>query len=98
MQVTRRQQLTAAQLGALFDPATEPRDMVRHYTFSDADLAMIRRCRGDHSRLGDALMLCLLRFPGRHLRAIAPDPFFELEVMLDLFAGVGSQIPLGESF
>ena len=29
---------------------------------------MIRRCRGDHSRLGYALMLCYLRHPGRTLR------------------------------
>jgi Domain of unknown function (DUF4158) len=29
---------------------------------------MIRRCRGDHSRLGYALMLCYLRCPGRPLR------------------------------
>ena len=29
---------------------------------------MIRRCRGDHSRLGCALMLCYLRYPGRPLR------------------------------
>ncbi len=43
--------------------------MVRHYTLSDADIAMIRRCRGDHSRLGYALMLCCLRYPGRHLHA-----------------------------
>ena len=43
--------------------------MVRHYTLSDADLAMIRRCRGDHNRLGYALMLCYLRYPGRPLRA-----------------------------
>ena len=43
--------------------------MVRHYMLSDADLAMIRRCRGDHSRLGYALMLCYLRYPGRHLQA-----------------------------
>jgi len=61
--------LTEAQLAALFDPAAEQRDMVRHYTLSDADLAMIRRCRGDHSRLGYALMLCYLRYPGRHLHA-----------------------------
>lgn len=42
--------------------------MVRHYTLSEADLAAIRRCRGDHNRLGYALMLCYLRFPGRALR------------------------------
>jgi len=30
---------------------------------------MIRRCRGDHSRLGYALMLCYLRYPGRHVNA-----------------------------
>jgi len=29
---------------------------------------MIRRCRGDHSRLGYALMLCYLRYPGRPRR------------------------------
>jgi TnpA family transposase len=33
------------------------------------DLAAVRRCRGDHNRLGHALMLCYLRFPGRALRA-----------------------------
>jgi Domain of unknown function (DUF4158) len=32
------------------------------------DLAMVRRCRGDPSRLGYALMLCYLRHPGRPLR------------------------------
>ena len=65
----RRQQLTEAQIAALFDPPTDQRELVRHYTLSDADLAAIRRCRGDHNRLGHALMLCYLRYPGRPLRA-----------------------------
>ena len=65
----RRQQLNEAQIVALFDPPTEQRDLVRHYTLSDADLAAIHRCRGDHNRLGQALMLCYLRYPGRPLRA-----------------------------
>ena len=30
---------------------------------------MIRRRRGDHSRLGYALLLCYLRYPGRPLQA-----------------------------
>ena len=67
--MTRRQQLTEAQIAALFDPPTEQRELVRHYTLSATDLAMIRRCRGDHNRLGQALMLCYLRYPGRPLKA-----------------------------
>ena len=56
------------------DPATEQRGLVRYYTLSENDLAMIRRCRGDHSRLGYALMLCYLRYPGRHLHASERPP------------------------
>ena len=67
--MTRRQQLTEPQLTALFDPPTDQRELVRHYTLSDADITMIRRCRGDHSRLGYAVMLCYLRYPGRPLHA-----------------------------
>jgi hypothetical protein len=67
--VTRRQQLSDVQIVAMFDPPTEHHELVRHYTLSDADLAAIRRCRGDHNRLGHALMLCYLRHPGRPLRA-----------------------------
>ena len=47
----RRQHLTEAQIAALFDPPTDRRELVRHCTLSEADTAMIRRCRGDHSRL-----------------------------------------------
>jgi TnpA family transposase len=61
--------LTEAQIVELFDPPSDQRELVRHYTLSTADLAAIRRCRGDHNRLGHALMLCYLRYPGRPLRA-----------------------------
>jgi TnpA family transposase len=67
--VARRQRLSETQLAELFEPPTEQHELVRHYTLSGADLAAIRRCRGDHNRLGYALMLCYLRFPGRALRA-----------------------------
>jgi len=60
--------LTETQIAALYDPPTEPHELVRHYMLTGTDLAMIRRCRGDHSRLGYALMLCYLRHPGRPLR------------------------------
>ena len=74
--MTRRPQLTEGQISALSDPPTDQRELVRHYTLSDADIAMIRRCRGDHSRLGYALMLCYLRHPGRplHVSERPPEP------------------------
>lgn len=37
----RRQQLTETQAAALFDPPTDPRELVRHYTLTETDLAMV---------------------------------------------------------
>ena len=70
-----RRILTGEQIAQLFDPPTDRRGIIRHYTLSATDLAMIRRGRGDHHRLGLALMLCYLRYPGRPLHAgEIPDP------------------------
>ena len=66
--MARRQRLNEAQLTELFDPPTEQRELVRHYTLSETDLTAINRCRGDHNRLGYALMRCYLRYPGRAMR------------------------------
>lgn len=59
---------------------------------SEIDLAAIHRCRGDHNRLGYALMRCYLRFPGRALRAgeRPPAPLLalvatQLDVLPDCF-------------
>ncbi len=65
----QRQRLNEAQIAELYDPPTEQRELIRHFTLSASDLADNRRCRGDHNRLGQALMLCYLRYPGRPLRA-----------------------------
>lgn len=67
--MVRRQRLSEAQISELYDPPTEQHELVRHFTLSQTDLAANRRCRGDHNRLGQALMLCYLRYPGRPLRA-----------------------------
>lgn len=66
--VMPRPLLTDAQRAALFDLPTTERDLIRHYTLTAADLALIARQRLDHTRLGFALMLCSLRYPGRLLR------------------------------
>jgi len=39
-------------------------DLIRYYTFDESDLSLIRQRRGDANRLGFAVQLCLLRYPG----------------------------------
>jgi hypothetical protein len=64
----RQELLTEPQRLVFNAPATDERGMVRHYTLSPEDLALINRRRGDPNRLGFALMLCFMRFPGRILQ------------------------------
>jgi hypothetical protein len=61
----RRELLTEPQRLAFTESATYERGMVRHYTVSTEDLALIDRRRGDPNRLGVAVLLCYLRFPRR---------------------------------
>jgi len=41
--------------------------LIRHYTFNDNDLALIWQRRGDPNRLGFAVQMSLLRYPGQGL-------------------------------
>lgn len=41
------------------------RDIARYYTFSNEELKIIKERRRPHNRLGFAVQLCYLRFPGR---------------------------------
>ena len=81
----RWHRLSKIQITELFEPPTEPRELVRHFTLSKADLTAIGRSHGEHNRLGRALMLCYLRYPGRALRAGERPP-------AALLAFVGEQI------
>lgn len=45
-----------------------PLELARHYTLSESDVAFIESHRRDHNRLGCAIQLCFLRFPGRPLQ------------------------------
>jgi len=86
--IPRRQLLSPQSRAMLFDPPTHPAAIVRHYTFSAEDLALIRRRRRAANRLGFAVHLAYLRFPGRVLGA-EENPSIE---MLDFIAAqVGSE-------
>lgn len=63
-----RELLTESQRLSLQAPASDERGMVRHYTLSPEDLTLVNRRRGDPNRLGFALILCYLHFPGRILQ------------------------------
>ena len=63
----KKHEILSPQARALFNPPSDPAAIVRHYTFSPEDLALIRRRRRDANRLGFAVHLAYQRFPGRVL-------------------------------
>jgi hypothetical protein len=73
----RRSILSAAERESLLALPDTKDDLIRHYTFSDTDLSIIRQRRGPANRLGFAVQLCYLRFPGIILGVDQP-PFLPL--------------------
>jgi len=75
----RRSILSAAERESLLALPDTQDELIRHYTFSESDLSLIRQRRGDANRLGVAVQLCLLRFPGQGLLpdAVVPIPLLQ---------------------
>src|SRR5580704_6461729 len=61
----RQELLSPAQCAQLLALPTDPRQIAERYTFTPADLDLIAKCRGGPNRLGFAVQLGLLRYPGR---------------------------------
>jgi TnpA family transposase len=66
LSVIEREQLLAI-------PSAEE-ELIRHFTLGATDRALIAQRRGAANRLGIAVQLCLLRFPGQGLLPDAPVP------------------------
>ena len=60
----RRSILTAAKYDSLVAIPDARDELIRLYTFSDANLALVSQRHGPANRLGFAVQLCYLRFPG----------------------------------
>jgi hypothetical protein len=59
------------------------REIARHYTFTQKDLDLIKARRRLHNRLGFAVQLAVLRFPGRPLKDLAGIPARVLAAIAD---------------
>jgi len=81
----RRSILSAAERDSLLALPDATDELIRHYTFNEADLSIIRQRRGNHNRLGFAVQLCYLRYPGFALPTDA-------EPAAPLLAVVGRQL------
>lgn len=73
----RRSILSAAERQSLLALPDNPAELIRHSTLSESDLSIIRQRRGAANRLGFAVQLCYLRFPGSVL-GIGESPFSPL--------------------
>lgn len=60
----RRSALSANEQASLLALPESQDDLIRYYTFNEPDLSLIRQHRGDANRLGFAMQLCLLHYPG----------------------------------
>ena len=87
--MAHRSILTERQRNDLMALPTDEASMLSHYILSDEDIIRIKQKRDDHNRLGFALQLCDLRYPGRYLNA---DDILPKE-LIDF---VGAQIGLSE--
>ena len=62
-----RELLSSSQREALEAIPLDRAGLIENYVLSDQDLSLIRRRRGAQNRLGLAVQLALLRYPGRAL-------------------------------
>lgn len=62
--MARRSILSATERDSLLAFPENQDELIQHYSFTESDLSLIRQRRGDANRIGFAVQLCLLRYPG----------------------------------
>lgn len=91
--------MTAAQREALLALPDAEELLVSHHGLDERDLAAVNAARTPETRLGYALQLCCLRYPGRHLRRgeLLPGPMLshiaeQIDVDADVIAGFAKRV------
>ncbi|MDD3596291.1 Tn3 family transposase [Sulfuricurvum sp.] len=90
----RRSILTASEKESLIAIPESEEEIIQHYTLSETDLSIIRQHRGAANRLGFAVQLCCMRYPGIAISSeqSIPDIFLEyLANQLDVAPEVWSE-------
>ncbi|MBP0633660.1 Tn3 family transposase [Cupriavidus sp. AcVe19-1a] len=77
----RRTVLSNTERESLLSFPDSEDELIRHYTFNETDLALIRQRRGAENRLGFAVQLCYMRYPGIMLSAGEEPPQTLLEMV-----------------
>src|SRR5215467_13466552 len=70
----RRGILSPGQREALLVIPVDRAGLIEHYVLSEQDISLVRQRRGDYNRLGIAVQLALLRFPGTALQGDETPP------------------------
>uniref|UniRef100_B8HZ41 Transposase Tn3 family protein n=1 Tax=Cyanothece sp. (strain PCC 7425 / ATCC 29141) TaxID=395961 RepID=B8HZ41_CYAP4 len=86
----RRSILSAMERDSLLTLPDAQDELIRHYTFNESDLSIIRQHRGAANRLGFAIQLCYMRYPGIIL-GVGQSPFPPLLS----FVAEQIQVPVG---
>jgi Domain of unknown function (DUF4158) len=81
--MARRRLLSDELLAPFWAWASDERTIVRHYTLSLADLDLIAKKRTASNRLGFAVLMCGMRFPGRVLDGAETPPTAVLAFVAD---------------
>lgn len=67
--MARRRLLTREALARHYEPSVDDREITRHFTLSQDDFDLIATRRGETSRLGFAMVMLYMRWPGRVLES-----------------------------
>jgi TnpA family transposase len=85
--MSRQSVLSKSERELLLEIPDSEDELIRHYTLNELDLSRISQRRGDANRLGFAIQLCLLRYPGHALST-------DVKVPKHLLVWVGKQIKI----
>ncbi len=79
----RRSLFTPSERTSLLSFPEDENALFKHYTLNESDFAVINQHRGDHNRLGFAIQLCYLRYPGCALPVDLNPPQNLLSILTD---------------